>query len=91
MIRIAAVLFTLGALTLGAQDWARQEVDRSPRHREWVAIKHDGRNVETLVVYPESSKKTPVVLVIHEIFGMADWVEDLADQVAGSRLHQRGA
>ena len=81
MTRIA-LLFTLGALTLGAQDWARQKVDKSPRHREWVTVKHDGRSVETFVVYPESSKKTPVVLIIHEIFGMTDWVEDLADQVA---------
>jgi carboxymethylenebutenolidase len=76
------LLFILGALTLGAQDWARQKVEKSPRHREWVTVKHDGRNVETFVVYPESSRKTPVVLVIHEIFGMTDWVEDLADQVA---------
>jgi carboxymethylenebutenolidase len=76
------LLFTLGALTLGAQDWARQKVEKSPRHPEWVTVTHDGRKVETFVVYPESSKKTPVVLVIHEIFGMTDWIEDLADQVA---------
>src|SRR6516165_4340742 len=69
MIKIA-LLFTLAALSLGAQDWARQKVDKSPRHREWVTVKHDGRDVETFVAYPESSRKTPVVLVIHEIFGM---------------------
>lgn len=45
-------------------------------------MKHDGRTVETFVVYPESKDKTPVVVVIHEIFGMTDWVQDLADQVA---------
>jgi carboxymethylenebutenolidase len=45
-------------------------------------VKHDGRSVETFVVYPESKGKTPVVLIIHEIFGMTDWVQDLADQVA---------
>ncbi|HVH60005.1 MAG TPA: dienelactone hydrolase family protein, partial [Candidatus Sulfotelmatobacter sp.] len=38
--------------------------------------------VETFLVYPESKGKAPVVLVIHEIFGMTDWVEDLADRVA---------
>jgi carboxymethylenebutenolidase len=36
------------------------------------------------VAYPESKDKTPVVLIIHEIFGMTDWVEDLADQVAAA-------
>ncbi len=65
-----------------AQDWARAKVEKSPRHREWVTLKHDGRAVETFVVYPEVKDKAPVVLIIHEIFGMTDWVQDLADQVA---------
>lgn len=67
---------------LQAQDWARQKLDKSPRHGEWVTIKHDGRSVETFVVFPERKDKAPVVIVIHEIFGMSDWVQDLADQVA---------
>ena len=65
-----------------AQDWARQKLEKSPRHREWVTVKHDNRKVETFVVYPESNQTRPVVLIIHEIFGMTDWVQDLADQVA---------
>ena len=35
-------------------------------------------------MYPESKSKTPVVLIIHEIFGMSDWVQGLADQVAAA-------
>ena len=69
---------------LPAQDWARQKLEASPRHREWVTVKHDGRVVETFIAYPESKGKTPVVLIIHEIFGMTDWVQDLADQVAAA-------
>src|SRR2546430_1408556 len=65
-----------------AQDWAKAKLEKSPRHREWVTVKHDARSVETFVVYPESKDKKPVVLIIHEIFGMTDWVQDLADQVA---------
>jgi carboxymethylenebutenolidase len=75
-------LVLLATQTASAQDWARANLEKSPRHREWVTIKHDGRSVETFVVYPESKDKRPVVLVIHEIFGMTDWVQDLADQVA---------
>jgi carboxymethylenebutenolidase len=67
-----------------AQDWAKAALAKSSRHGEWVTIKHDGRSVETFVVYPESKGKTPVVLIIHEIFGMTDWVQDLADQVAAA-------
>jgi carboxymethylenebutenolidase len=79
---LSLVLVLLCAPLLSAQDWARAKVDKSPRHREWVTVKHDGRGVETFVVYPEVSDKRPVVLIIHEIFGMTDWVQDLADQVA---------
>ncbi len=83
MIRLAALL-ALSATCVFAQDWARQQLEKSPRHREWVTVKHDGRSVETFIAYPESKGKTPVVLVIHEIFGMTDWVQDLADQVAAA-------
>ncbi|MFZ0212165.1 MAG: dienelactone hydrolase family protein [Candidatus Acidiferrales bacterium] len=67
-----------------AQDWAQAKVEKSPRHREWVTVKHGDRAVETFVVYPESASKTPVVLIIHEIFGLTDWAQDLADQVAAA-------
>ena len=72
------------ASLLSAQDWARAKVDKSPRHREWVTVKHDGRSVQTYVVYPQVSDKRPVVLIIHEIFGMTDWARDLSDQVAAA-------
>jgi carboxymethylenebutenolidase len=79
---LSLVLLLFAAQLASAQDWAKAKVEKSPRHREWVTVKHDGRSVETFVVYPESKGKTPVVLVIHEIFGMTDWVQDLADQLA---------
>src|SRR3989454_10642845 len=81
---LIAVLIACGAQTASAQEWAKATLEKSPRHREWVTVKHDGRAVETFVVYPETKSKTPVVLIIHEIFGMTDWVEDLADQVAAA-------
>jgi len=67
-----------------SQPWARERIAKSPRHSEWVSIKHDGRSVETLVVYPESKDKRPVVLIIHEIFGLSDWAQELADEVAAA-------
>ncbi|HXW18517.1 MAG TPA: dienelactone hydrolase family protein [Candidatus Acidoferrales bacterium] len=85
---IVVVGMLLGAQTVLAQEWsqpwARERIAKSPRHSEWVTVKHDGRNVETLVVYPESKDKRPVVLVIHEIFGLSDWAQELADEVAAA-------
>jgi carboxymethylenebutenolidase len=85
MKRAFLILMILGlAQTVSAQDWAKAALAKSPRHGEWVTLKHDGRSVETFVVYPEVKDKRPVVLIIHEIFGMTDWVADLADQVAAA-------
>lgn len=55
----------------------------SPRHGEWVTVDAGGGdNVDLFVVYPERPDKAPVVIVIHEIFGLSDWVRAVADQLA---------
>lgn len=77
---VAALLFSVPLAS--AQDWAKQKLEKSPRHGEWVQIKHDNRTVSTWVVYPESKSKAPVILVIHEIFGMTDWARSVADDLA---------
>lgn len=72
----------LGASTLSAQQWARQAVDSSPRQRQWVSVKYGDRSVESFVVRPKSRGKAPAIVVIHEIFGMTDWVENVTDEFA---------
>ena len=65
-----------------AQDWAKERADKSPRHQEWVKVKNGTRVVNSFVVYPEVKDKATAVIVIHEIFGMSDWVRSLTDQLA---------
>jgi carboxymethylenebutenolidase len=67
-----------------AQDWAQQMLAKSPRHREWVQVKYGDRTVSAFVVYPEVKEKAPAILVIHEIFGLSDWVQTVADQLAAN-------
>lgn len=83
-VAVAALLAGFAAGPARGQDWAKAALAKSPRHGEWVTVKHDGRTVDTFVVYPEVKDKRPVVLVIHEIFGMSDWVQELADEVAAA-------
>jgi len=64
------------------QDWAKDQLAKSPRHREWVKIKNGNREVNSFVVYPEVKTKATAVVVIHEIFGMSDWVQQLTDELA---------
>ena len=55
----------------------------SPRHREWVMIAAGGGDsVGAWVFYPERRTKAPVVLVVHEIFGLSTWVKAVGDQLA---------
>ena len=65
-----------------SQDWAKHAVDTSPRHHEWVNVKSGDHVVSAFVVYPEVKNKPAAVVVIHEIFGMSDWVQMLAGEVA---------
>ena len=62
--------------------WAKERLEKSPRHREWVSIKSGNRTIQAYVVYPEVSGKVPVVLVIHEIFGLSDWAREMTDEIA---------
>jgi carboxymethylenebutenolidase len=58
----------------------------SPRHGEWVKIPwapDAGDSLMAWVVYPVTSRPhSPVVVVVHEIFGLSTWVRGVADQVA---------
>ena len=71
-----------------AQDWAKQRLAKSPRHQEWVKVKYKPvggtteREVSAFVVYPEVKTKATAIVVIHEIFGMSDWIQSLTDQLA---------
>lgn len=77
-----ALLLCATALPAAAQDWAKPRLNNSPRHGEWVEYKSGERTLKAFVVYPERKEKAPVVLVIHEIFGLTDWVRGVCDQLA---------
>src|SRR6476661_8594435 len=70
------------AVTASAQDWAKARLEKSSRHGEWLEFKAGERNLKAFVVYPEKKEKAPVVIVIHEIFGLTDWVRGVCDQLA---------
>jgi carboxymethylenebutenolidase len=62
---------------------APEQLKSSPRHGEWVDIKNGaGPAIKSFVIYPERKDNAPVVIVIHEIFGLTDWVRGVADQLA---------
>lgn len=55
----------------------------SPRHAEWAWVSSGpGDSVRAWVVYPERRERAPVVLVVHEIFGLTAWIRGVADELA---------
>ncbi len=76
------VLATIATSTVVGQDWAKARLEASPRHREYVSLKRGSRTLQALVVFPEVKEKAPVVILIHEIFGLSDWAKEMADELA---------
>lgn len=78
----AAVLLSFATAGIHAQEWAKARLDASPRHHEYVPLKHGDRTLQAFVVYPEVKAKAPVIILIHEIFGLSDWAKEMADELA---------
>jgi carboxymethylenebutenolidase len=78
----AAVATAQVSLPAGAEE-AQARLAGSPRHAEWVMVSTGpADSVRAWVVYPERSERAPVVLVVHEIFGLSHWIRAVADQLA---------
>src|SRR3982075_4469416 len=82
LIALVCVLIAQTIFAEEIKDFGRDRLNSSPRHADWVDIKSGDRTIKAFVVYPERKDKAPVVLVIHEIFGLTDWVRSLCDELA---------
>lgn len=82
LVKVIAAIVCLMTLSLSAQDWAKARLEKSPRHGEWVTVKHGDRVVKCFITYPEVKDKATAVIVIHEIYGLSDWVRGVTDQLA---------
>lgn len=80
--RTSATVAAPQSLPADAQN-AMERLNSSPRHGEWATVSRSGTDsIRAWVVYPERKTKAPVVIVIHEIFGLSTWVRAVADQLA---------
>ena len=78
-------IIAAGLLFVGnaSADDEKTELEKSPRHGEWVKVTTaDARTVNTFVVYPEVKEPATAIIVIHEIFGLTDWIRLVADRLA---------
>src|SRR5262245_59938345 len=74
----------LGAVIANAyaQEWAKPRLEKHPSHWEGVKVKDGKREINSFIAYPEVKDNAAAVVVIHEIFGLTDWVRGVTDQLA---------
>jgi carboxymethylenebutenolidase len=66
-----------------SESQAKAQLDKTPRHGEYVDVRMPtGAPIRTWISYPERKDKAGVVIVIHEVFGLSDWIRGVADQLA---------
>jgi carboxymethylenebutenolidase len=90
LMTLTTVAIAMGACSSAAapslppdEEGALARLNSSPRHGEWVTYDAgEGDMVRAWITYPERSDQAPVVIVIHEIFGLTDWIRSVADQLA---------
>lgn len=80
----ALIMWFISAPSAHSQTAITEELDKSPRHQEWVEIQSNGRTLHNFVVYPQISENALAVIVIHENKGLTDWVRLFADRLAAA-------
>jgi carboxymethylenebutenolidase len=79
---VAAFLATASVVLADPNDVAKARLEKYPRHLEFVNVKHGDRTVRCFIGYPEVKTKATAVVLIHEIFGLSDWMRGMVDQFA---------
>ena len=68
-----------------AAESAAEALAASPRRSQFVQIDAEGwdRPLRTWIVHPEREDKTPIVIVVQEVFGLTQWIQAVTDRLAG--------
>src|SRR5580765_3987312 len=77
---VLGLLAGLGAFTVLPS--YRPTVPTVDIHSEYVKYTSGKDTITAYLAYPESPKPTPAVIVIHEIFGMSDFIRQTTEQLA---------
>src|SRR6266550_4980382 len=77
---LAAVLFALPALRRPLPSSA--VLARPDIHSEYVKFPSGRDTITAYLAYPERKDRAPAVVVIHEIFGLSDFIRQTTEQLA---------
>ena len=72
-----------GGSMLPSRDTAKEVLNASGRHPDWIRIPVGSSEVLTFATYPDRADKAPVLIISEKDSPMSDWMRAVADQAAG--------
>ncbi len=72
-----------GGTMLPSPETARDVLNATGRHGDWLRIPVGTAEIVTFVVYPDRADKAPVLIISEKDRPMSDWMRGIADQAAG--------
>ena len=72
-----------GASILPSRDTARNVLNATGRHPDWLRIPAGSSEILTFATYPDRADKAPVLIISEKDAPMSDWMRAVADQAAG--------
>jgi carboxymethylenebutenolidase len=77
-ISVASLALAAGVWVLGAVPARAPDI-----HAEWVKYANRaGDSITAYLAYPERPDPAPAMIVIHEIFGLSDWIREVTEDLA---------
>src|SRR2546427_5208850 len=81
-VPVAAVALVAAARSPASSGLLRPPPSSSDIHSEYVKFLSGHDTITAYLAYPERRDAAPAVIVIHEIFGMSDFVRQTTEQLA---------
>jgi carboxymethylenebutenolidase len=72
-----------GGSMLPSRDTARDVLNATGRHPDWLRIPAGSAEILTFATYPDRADKAPVLVISEKDKPMSDWMRAVADQAAG--------
>src|SRR5437879_9046964 len=81
-VTVAAVALVTAARSPASSGPLRPPPSTSDTHSEYVKFLSGHDTITAYIAYPERPQPAPAVIVIHEIFGMSDFIRQTTEQLA---------
>src|SRR5258707_7058686 len=79
---IVAALGAVGVINLHQPSPPSTDLRRSDVHAEFIKYASGRDSITAYIAYPERRDAAPAVIVIHEIFGMSDFIKQTTERLA---------